>query len=92
VGQQDNPPQRGGGRDKWRKARASISWSGGPSESMRDAIGRITDNGSAVLFSRTLDGGALSIQVLAGNERSKEYITEPGDIVPCLAWLVETYG
>jgi hypothetical protein len=59
---------------------------------MRDAIGRITDNGAAVLFSRTTDGGALVIQVLAGQERSKEYITEPGDIVACLAWLVETYG
>lgn len=77
---------------RWKSDRKSISWNGGPPESMRDAIARITDSGAAVLFSRTTDGGALVIQVLAGQERSKEYITEPGDIVPCLAWLVETYS
>lgn len=77
---------------KWRGNRATISWSSGPTETMRDFVGRITDNGAAVLFSRTTDGGALVLQVLAGNEKSKEYITEPGDIVSCMAWLLEVYG
>lgn len=77
---------------RWRSDRATISWSSGPTETMRDFITRITDNGAAVLFSRTQDGGALVVQVLAGNDRSKEYITEPGDIISCLSWLLETYG
>jgi len=58
---------------------------------MRDAIAKLTDAGCGVLFSRTLDGGALVIGIYSGNERTKEYITEPGDIVVCLAYLVETY-
>lgn len=92
MGQSDAVGKNGSGAGKWRANRASISWSGGPADSMRAAIGAITDNGAAVLFSRTTDGGALSIQVLAGSERSKEYITEVGDILPCLKWLVDTYG
>lgn len=92
MGNTDKQGIHGNGAGKWKGNRKSISWSGGPADSMRAAIASITDNGCAVLFSRTQDGGALSIQVLAGSERSKEYITELGDITPCLAWLVETYG
>lgn len=77
---------------KWRSDRKSLSWSAGPTETMRDFIARVTDNGAAVLFARTIDGSALVVQVLAGDERSKEYITEPGDILSCLSWLVEAYG
>ena len=92
MGSSDKAGTNGTGQRNWKSGRSSISWSGGPSDSMRAAIGRITDNGAAVLFSRTLDGGALSIQVLAGDERSKEYITDAGDIVACLNWLGETNG
>jgi hypothetical protein len=92
VGQLNNRGASDGTPKRWRTDRKSVSWSSGPPESMRDAIARITDNGAAILFSRTTDGGALVLQVLDGQERSKEYITEPGDIVPCLSWLLETYG
>lgn len=92
MGQSDQRGKTDGTPKRWRSDRATISWSAGPTESMRDFIARITDNGAAVLFSRTTDGGALVLQVLAGQERSKEYITEPGDIVACMSWLVETYG
>jgi hypothetical protein len=92
VGQIEHRGAGDGTPKRWRASRATISWSSGPTESMRDAIARITDNGAAVLFSRTTDGGALVLQVLAGTDKSKEYITEPGDIIPCLSWLVETYG
>jgi len=92
VALMDKDGRDGKGPAKWRSKRTTLSWTGGPPESMRDAIGRITDSGAAILFARTSDGGALVIQVLAGNERSKEYITEAGDIVACLAWLTEAYG
>lgn len=92
MGSSDRTGTNGNGKSKWRATRETVSWTGGPADSMREAIGRLTDNGCAVLFSRTSDGGALSVQVLAGNERSKEYITSYADITPCLAWLIETYG
>lgn len=82
----------GGGTRSWKSKHNSLSWSAGPPETMRDAITKLTDAGCGVLFSRTLDGSALVIGVYSGNERSKEYITEAGDILACLAWLVETYG
>lgn len=92
MGARQSNESNGNGKGTWRTNRQTISWSGGPADSMRDAIGRITDSGAAVLFSRTSDGGALVFQVFAGTERSKEYVTVPGDIVPLLAWAVETYS
>jgi len=92
VGQQDNFKSDGSPRGKWKGNRKTISWTGGPADSIRHLIGALTDNGNAVLFSRTLDGGALGIQVLAGSERTKEYVSDLADIAPLFAWLLETYG
>lgn len=92
MGQSDKTGSTGNGKGKWKATRQSLSWSSGPAETMREVVARLTDNGCAVLFSRTTDGGALVVQVLAGNERSKEYITEYSDILPCFDWIVETYG
>lgn len=77
---------------KWKSASRSISWSSGPSDSLRACIGSITDSGNAVLFARTPDGGALVFKVYAGNVQTKEYVTEVGDIASLLAWAVEQYG
>lgn len=77
---------------KWKSASRSISWSSGPSDSMRACIASLTDAGNAVLFARTPDGGALVFKVYAGNVQTKEYVTEVGDIVSLLAWAVEQYG
>lgn len=92
MGASDAKGANGKGSGKWQGTRSTISWSAGPADTMREVIGRITDNGAAVLFARTSDGGALVIQVLAGTERSKEYITVHSDILPCFDWLVDTYG
>lgn len=92
MGQQDNTKPNGTPHSKWKGNRKTISWSGGPADGIRHLVGALTDNGNAVLFSRTLDGGALGIQVLAGNERTKEYVSDLADITPLFAWLLETYG
>lgn len=91
MGLSDKTGREGKGTKAWKAKHNTISWSSGPSETMRDAIASLTDAGCGVLFSRTMDGGALVVGVYSGSDRTKEYITEPGDILVCLAYLVETY-
>ena len=56
---------------------------------MRTFVDNLTQNGCAVMFGRTTDGGALSLLILAGNDKYREYITSPGDILPTFLDLLE---
>ena len=76
----------------WRKAHLVISWSGAGKDSLHSMVTAITDSGNAVMFSRTMDGSALVLSVFSGETKSKEYVTEPGDIPALLAWAMETYS
>ena len=76
----------------WRKQHKSISWSAAGRDSLHSCIAACTDAGNAVMFSRTIDGSALVISVYSGQDKSKEYVTEAGDIPPLLAWIMETYS
>jgi len=79
-------------RATWRKAHKSISWSAAGKDSLHSVVTGVTDAGNALMFSRTIDGSALVISIYAGQEKAKEYVTEPGDIPPLLAWVLETYS
>jgi len=83
------PPNSPG---KWKANRASLSWSAAGTETLKSTIVSITECGNAIMFSKTIDGSALICTVYSGNEKCREFVTEPGDIVPLLAWLVETYS
>jgi len=72
-----------------RRQRAELSWAKCAPVTLRDFVALCTDNGCAVLFGRTMDGGALMCQILSGNERYKEYITVYADVVPVLAQMLE---
>ncbi len=72
--------------------KSSLSWQSAGTESLKDTIVRITDSGNAILFSRTIDGGALSLTLFSGNQKSKEYITEVGDIPALLEWAITEYS
>jgi hypothetical protein len=80
------------GPQSWRKAHKAISWSGAGKDSLHSVIAGITDSGNALMFSRTIDGSALVLSVYSGDTKSKEYVTEPGDIPALLAWALETYS
>jgi len=79
-------------RASWRKAHKSISWSAAGKDSLHSVVTGITDSGNAIMFSRTIDGSALVLSVYAGQDKTKEYVTEPGDIPALLAWALETYS
>lgn len=76
----------------WRKVHKVLSWSALGPESMRSAVVSLTDCGNAIMFSRTLDGSALIVNVYSGDEKFKEFVTDPGDLVPLFAWIIENYS
>lgn len=76
----------------WRKLKSTLSWSASGRDSLHSTIAAVTDSGNALMFSRTIDGTALVLSVFSGDTKSKEYITEPGDIPALLAWVMETYS
>lgn len=82
-------PQSG----QWRKKpKASLSWQAAGADSLRSLVAAITDSGNAVMFSRTIDGSALVLSVYSGDTKSKEYVTEPGEIPQLFSWAIETYS
>jgi hypothetical protein len=74
------------------KNRSALSWSAGGTESIKDAIVRITESGNSIMFTRNADGNALAIACYMGNTKAKEYITEAGDIPALLAWAIENFS
>jgi len=69
-----------------------VSWSEVANQLLRDAIVAITDAGGAFLIGRTSDGGALSMQVLDGDERIKEYPHTVDECEALLRWLISMYS
>jgi hypothetical protein len=79
-------------RNAWKSNKKTLSWSAAGTDSIRSVVAAITDSGNAVMFSRTMDGSALALTLYSGDTKSKEYVTEPGDIPALLAWAIETYS
>jgi len=71
------------------RVRQVLSWSKAPADTLRSFIALFTDNGCAVLFGRTMDGGALMYNVLCQDNRYKEYITAYADIIPAFQDTLE---
>lgn len=60
-----------------------------------DALGRfvarICDSGSGLVLGRTTDGGALSITIMDGHERIREYPTTVEDAEDLFKWVDAVY-
>lgn len=84
-----DPPNK---PQSWRRDHKSLSWSAAGTDSLKQCVAAITDSGNALMFSRTVDGSALVLSIFSGDTKSKEYVTEPGDIPALLAWAIETYS
>ncbi len=46
-----------------------------------------TDAGAAIMLGRTSDGGALSVCILDGDAKIKEYFREPEEVERFVSWL-----
>ena len=76
----------------WRKLHKVLSWSAASPEKLHNLVSAVCGSGNAVMFGSTMDGSALILSVYSGDERVKEYVTEPGDIPPLFEWIVENYS
>jgi len=85
-------PKEPPSRQPWKKLKSTISWGAAGKDSLHSMVTAITDSGNAVMFSRTIDGTALALSIYSGDTKSKEYVTEPGDIPALLAWAMEEYS
>jgi len=74
------------------KNKKSLSWQAAGTETIKSTIVAVTEAGNSIMFSRTMDGGALVVALYMGNVKAKEYITEVGDIPALLAWCVENFS
>lgn len=66
----------------------SVSYGQVAGDTLRDCVEGITNRGDAVLFGRTTDGGALSIQVLSGGKAMKFYVTDGSELLELLTGLI----
>lgn len=85
-------PSGVGGKSPVRGPRKTVEWDSIPNQLLRDAICAVTGRGAAIMLSRTTDGGALSITVLDGGERIKEYPRDSDECEATLRWLVDMFS
>ena len=81
-----NPPP------SWKKLHKVLTWRAAGTESLHSVVAGVTDSGNAIMFSTTLDASALVLSVYSGNNKIKEYVTDPGDIPALFAWVLEQYS
>lgn len=68
-----------GGRDSTKRRgydnrpRSSIAWDEIPQDNIGTLVHTVCSQGAAIMFGRTSDGGALSITILDGEERIREW-------------------
>ena len=88
----NKPAAATGGKGAPRGPRKTVEWDSIPNQLLRDAICAVTGRGAAIMLSRTSDGGALSITVLDGGERIKEYPRDSDECEQTLKWLVDMFS
>jgi hypothetical protein len=69
-----------------------IYWSDLEAVSIRGAVDAVTRAGGAILMSRTSDGGALSICILDGDCKVKEYPHTSAEAEELLAAILDQYS
>lgn len=74
---------------KSRGKKQETSWLTVGETSIHAFVGKLTDLGWTVCFSRTSDSSALSLTVMAGQEKIKEYIHAGEDVLNVLNDIME---
>jgi hypothetical protein len=85
------PAMPDGKRDLSGRPKGTVEWAEINNQLLRDCLCAVTSAGAAIMFGRTSDGGALSITVLDGEQRVKEYPHSVDDAEATLSWLVSMY-
>jgi len=62
-----------------RTRKPELSWSSIDAEDLKSFLVTVTEDGAAVMFGRTTRNDALSVLVLSGNDKYREYLNDPKD-------------
>lgn len=82
------------GTDKWSTLPAlsnkgNLTWEEAAPDLLKAAIAAATEDGAALLLSKTSDGGALCIQLLHGTSRSKLYPSSADELKEALQLIYQ---
>jgi len=82
-------PDNGGANRYERVARSSArkivaTWEDADQETLWRCVQEVTNQGDAVMFSKTRDEGAVVLTVLSGDERIRQYATTAEEIAELL--------
>lgn len=69
--------------------KVGASWSEVASEELANFVNRITDGGGCCIFSKSTDGGVLSLTVIYGNERWRGYPRNEADAIALFGEIAE---
>lgn len=79
-------------RGDCRLPHGDASWSTASPEDMVDYLGRLTDGGACCIFSKSTDGGVLSVTVIYGGERWRAWPRNGDLALVALRDIVEDLG
>lgn len=85
-------PNSGTGRDRYTRSRKNFFWSQIESEAIAQLVRDTCDNGRGLVLGRTSDGGALSVTVLDGDERIREWPASEEDFIHFGRWCATNFG
>jgi hypothetical protein len=69
----------------------TVSWIDVDTDVVIGLVRVCTEQGSAVMFGRVSDGGALSVCILDRDEKIKEYPRTADEVQKLLTWLKDDY-
>lgn len=75
-----------------RRNRPHFTWGDLDPDDIGKWIQQVTRHGVGLILGTTSDGGALSITLMDGDERLRDYPSSVDDFVELLAWCAERYG
>lgn len=90
-------PKNGAGRasrlmELAKQQQAKVSWADVDNQILRDSVVAVTGEGAAIMFGQTSDGGALSLLVLDGSEKIKQYPNSVESAESVLRWITQMYS
>lgn len=69
-----------------RRQRSAIAWGDLAPDTVGRLVARLCDAGYGIVLGKTSDGGALSVTILDGNDRYKDYPSSADDFDSFVAW------
>jgi hypothetical protein len=91
--QPDNRSVSRGNTDRPRgRAREAFQWSDLPASDVGEFVQSVTNTGAALILGGTSDGGALSVTILQGEERTRDWPSTPEEFAKLAEWVREDFA